>query len=258
MQKAINIHSKFKELWFRIVSENQTIINIFSCTFSENNINSFHFYNLFNAYGPGLYQIICNVHGKRYIGEATNVLDRLGKHTRNLDNGVSECSELQTDWNTYGSSQFTANVICIGSAWIDRDIRLKKEKELICSYSPEEVYNLHPFLIKEKQDNYRTVCEINGVRYESINEASRKTGERDNTIRTKLKNQYPGYLIIDKIKHGYEAIIVDGKEYSSINDVVSAGLATDRFQAMRRLKSHKYKNWNYVSLEKRINKTDLI
>lgn len=118
------------------------------------------------------------------------------------------------------------------------------------------MYNLHPNLVKQKEDNYRVICEINGIRYQSINEASRQTGERDGCIRTKLNNKLPGYAIIKKIKHCYEAIMVNGKEYSSINEAVTAGLAIDRFQAMRYLKSRKHKNWNYVSLEKKIDKTD--
>lgn len=101
---------------------------------SNNLINSSNFYNFFSGHGPGLYQILCKVNEKRYIGAASNVLDRLGKNTRNLDTGVSECYEFQADWNTYSSSQFVANVICVGPEWINRDARLKKEKNLICTY----------------------------------------------------------------------------------------------------------------------------
>ena len=32
-------------------------------------------------------------------------------------------------------------------------------------------------------------------------------------IRNKLNNNYPGYKIIERIKHGYEPIIANGKEY---------------------------------------------
>ncbi len=49
-----------------------------------------------------------------YIGEATNVLDRLAKHTRNLEAGVSDYSQLQLDWNNLGSSEFEAFVLFIG------------------------------------------------------------------------------------------------------------------------------------------------
>jgi hypothetical protein len=94
------------------------------------------------------------------------------------------------------------------------------------------------------------VCEINSVRFESIAEASRKTGESETRIRTKLYNKHPGYVIIEKKRHGYKRIIANGKEYSSINDAVAAGEAKDRFEAMRKLKNPKKKDWFYVSEEK--------
>jgi predicted GIY-YIG superfamily endonuclease len=225
------------------------------CFALDNSVNS---YNLFNAFSPGVYQIICKVNGKRYIGESNNVLDRVAKHTRNLSNRASECYELQKDWDLYGSSQFESNVICIGPEWETQEARLKKENELICSYSPEEIYNFHPSsnsLDQKKEDNYRIICEINGTRYNSIAEASRLTGESDNRIRVKLNNKVPGYVLIEKVKHGYEPIIANGREYSSIISAVNAGEAKDRFQVIQRLKNLKYKNWNYLSPEKRIDKT---
>lgn len=212
-------------------------------------------FNLFNAYGPGLYQILCKANNKCYIGESANVLDRLAKHTRTLEKGLSDCLQLQKDWNQYGASQFEATVICIGTKWQSREARLEKEIEIIRSYKPEEVYNFHPETVKETTENYRVICEINGNVYKSINEASRLTGESATKIRVKLYNSYPGYLIIEKIKHGYEPIIANGKVYSSINDAVAAGEAKDRFEAMRKLNNSKHKDWNYQSPEKYINKS---
>jgi len=205
-----------------------------------------------NAFGPGLYQIRCKANGKLYIGESNNVLDRLAKHTRNLDTNMSDCYELQKDWTLYGVSQFEACALYIGDEWVDREARLKKEKELIRSYSPEEVYNVRLSLAFE--ENYRVVCEIKGTRYETIADASRKTNERESKVRVKLFNNHDGYKILLKIRHGYESIIVNNKEYSSIMEAVAAGEAKDRFQAMRRLRSLKHKNWNYLSLAKKVNK----
>lgn len=212
-------------------------------------------YNLFNAFGPGLYQIVCKANKKRYIGESKNVIDRVAKHARDLVKGVSECSGLQKDWNLYGSDKFEANVICIGDEWSSHEARLKKENELICSYSPEEVYNTHPYLKKDKKENYRVICKINGTIYQSIAEASRLTNEKENKIRAKLYNKFDNYLILDKIETGNEPIIIRGIEYPSINNAIEAGEAKDRFQATRRLKSLKYKDWNYKSEEKKINKS---
>jgi hypothetical protein len=233
---------------------------VYFCTVSgESSMSARDFvnpFNLFNAYGPGLYQILCKANNKRYIGESANVLDRLAKHTRSLENGVSDCSQLQKDWNHYGPYQFEATTICIGTKWQSREARLEKEIEIICSYKPEEVYNFHPETLKKTTENYRVICDIKGTVYKSIGEASRFTGESATKIRVKLHNNYPGYLIIEKIKHGYEPIIANGKYYSSISEAVAAGEAKDRFEAMRKLKNPKHKDWNYQSPEKYINKSD--
>lgn len=210
--------------------------------------------NIFNAYGPGVYEILCTENNKRYIGEAGNILDRLAKHTRNLEKGEAECSNLQLDWNLFGPSKFEAKVLYIGPEWADREVRLKKELEIISSYSPAEVYNSHPDRIKEKNPNYRVICEIEGKVYQSIAEASRLTGERESKIRAKLLRNFPNYKVVDKVKHGYERIIANGREYESIVDAVAAGEANDRFEALRKLKNGKQKNWNYLSPEKHIPK----
>lgn len=123
-----------------------------------------------------------------------------------------------------------------------------------------QVYNNHPSAIKTIEKNYRLICEINGVRYESVAEAARITKEKEERIRTKLKKrgssceQEPGYVIISKVTQGYSAIIANGRLYDSIVDAVKAGEAKDRFQAMRRLKSQQWKDWNYCSPEKQISK----
>lgn len=50
---------------------------------------------------PGIYIITCTRTNKFYIGQTTNILNRLGKHAVNLINNKHECKILQTDFNTY-------------------------------------------------------------------------------------------------------------------------------------------------------------
>lgn len=146
-------------------------------------------------------------------------------------------------------------ILYIGPEWKDRKMRLNKENELILSYLSQEVYNFHPLSKTIKNENYRIICKINGIQYQSVAEASRLTKESETRIRTKLNSNFIGYKIIKKIKNGYEPIIVNGKLYESILSPVEAGEAKDRFQAMRRLKSLKHKNWNYQSKDKVIDKS---
>nr|AYQ95301.1 hypothetical protein [Uronema sp. CCAP 334/1] len=210
--------------------------------------------NFFSGIYPGIYEIVCKVNNKRYIGEAGNVLDRLAKHSRNLLVGQSECTALQKDWNLYGAEQFEAHIVCCGPAWSEKNKRLAKEKEIICRYKPEEVYNQHPQSLPEKGENFRYVCEINGVQYDSVYQAHKKTGEKESTISNKLKNGVKGYVIIEKVRHGYEPIIADGIEYESITAALNDGRAKVRYEAYRFLKSKKKKDWNYLSPKKRIDK----
>lgn len=233
-------------------------VNYYSFTLKKNELSenscSFSSFNFFLGAQPGLYEIYCKAKNKRYIGEAGNVLDRLAKHNRLLITNTGECTELQLDWNKLGPDQFEARILFCGPEWSDRDKRLEKEKALIASYQSEEVYNEHPEDIKEKVENFRYVCEIKGVRYNSVYEASKKTGEKEKNIANKLKNGAKGYVIIEKVRTGYEEIIANGKRYASISEAVAAGEAKDRFQALRRLKAKKWKDWNYVSPDKRIDK----
>jgi hypothetical protein len=52
---------------------------------------------------PGLYWIINKQNQKRYIGEASNLADRLSGHRIQLQNNKHDCKELQDDWNTLGA-----------------------------------------------------------------------------------------------------------------------------------------------------------
>ena len=72
---------------------------------SFNSVKMIHNFNFFNCLGPGLYEIYCKVNKKRYIGEASNVLDRLAKHSRNLLTTFSDCFEFQKDWNYFSPSK---------------------------------------------------------------------------------------------------------------------------------------------------------
>nr|ALO63175.1 putative GIY YIG homing endonuclease [Chloromonas perforata] len=202
-------------------------------------------FNFFASVEPGIYEIYCKVTNKRYIGESGNVLDRLAKHSRLLFSGTSDCPALQRDWIEYGSEQFGGKAhvyhLYCGPEWENEEKRKRKEKEIIASYQQEEVYNSHPGRKIEITENYRVllICKINGIIYQSIGEAHRITGENENQIRAKLRNNYEGYTIIEKVRHGYERIIANGKEYDSITEAVNAGETENRFIAMRLLKNKK-------------------
>lgn len=81
---------------------------------------------LFNA---GIYEIICQKTGKSYIGESTNGLSRLGRHSDNLENNRHDCFELQQDFNNYGKTNFVFKVLEINAKLqIEKKRKLTEEK----------------------------------------------------------------------------------------------------------------------------------
>lgn len=157
-------------------------------------------FNLETMCSPGLYEIRCLANNKKYIGEAQNILDRLGKHSSNLQKNLGECAELQADWLKHGPSQFEARVLFSGPQWQLKSTRVQKETEIIHSYAADEVYNEHSDRVKTQEKNYRVVCEIHGVQYDSMEAAHIATKESLNQLKTKLQNKHPGYVIIGKKK----------------------------------------------------------
>ena len=203
--------------------------------------------NLMNYGLPGIYRITCLINKKVYIGESNNVLSRARSHVDSLNKNQNEVFEMQKDYNSFGRNSFTFHILFSGLEWENETKRREKEKEkeILLSYKPEQVYNLHPTSELVESKNFRIVCEINGVQYESVSRAAKQTKEKDQIIRMKLNNKHPGYIVIKKVVQGYTPVIIDDQEYPSIQAVVKANLAKDRFEVMRRLKSPKWEKWYY-------------
>lgn len=196
---------------------------------------------------PGLYRITCFETNKVYIGESENILSRLRFHMKSLNSNQHDCLPMQVDYNTFGVDKFTFHVLFSGPEWKDAEKRKKKETEIISFYSPDSVYNIHPDSPKVVSKNYRVSCEIYGIKYNSISEASAALQISETVIRQKLQNNHDGFKILEKVPHGYTPVVVEGVEYDSLVAVVEAGLATNRCQVGRRLTStsKKWQNWNY-------------
>lgn len=203
--------------------------------------------NLIPLTSPGLYRITCLETNKVYIGESENILSRLRFHMNYLKANQHDCFPMQIDFNTFGENKFTFHILFLGPEWQDLEKRRKKETEIISFYSPDSVYNTHPDSPKVVSKNYRVSCEIYGIKYHSINEASAALQISETVIRQKLRNNHPGFKILEKVTHGYTPVIIEGIEYDSLGTVVEAGLAKNRLQVGRRLNSthRKWQNWNY-------------
>lgn len=58
-----------------------------------------------------LYEIKCELSGRRYVGMTVNVAERWRRHERELLKGIHHCIQLQRAFNKYGASAFTFNII---------------------------------------------------------------------------------------------------------------------------------------------------
>ncbi len=61
--------------------------------------------------GPGIYQILHEGSGKRYVGQAKNIARRWGGHRRHLERGEHTSSHLQRAWVKYGAESFSFHVL---------------------------------------------------------------------------------------------------------------------------------------------------
>lgn len=74
----------------------------------------------------GLYQIVCTLNNKIYIGQTKNFGRRFGEHRSALARGKHRNPDLQADYNKYGYDTFEYNVIEISDRNLD-----EKERFLI-------------------------------------------------------------------------------------------------------------------------------
>lgn len=86
----------------------------------------------------GIYKITNQVNGKVYIGRASNVFDRIDAHFGLLRVGDHHSSALQEDYDKFGLSEFTVNIL--ETPTLDKIV--SREAHLIRKYnSYEEGYN---------------------------------------------------------------------------------------------------------------------
>lgn len=61
----------------------------------------------------GIYEIVCTANGKRYIGQAKDMADRLARHRRSLMRGRHHNKYLLATWNKYGPDKFVFNTVMV-------------------------------------------------------------------------------------------------------------------------------------------------
>jgi hypothetical protein len=75
----------------------------------------------------GVYEIVCAVDGRRYVGASNNILYRLGYHLKRLRIGQHGNRKLQEAWNQFGERAFQFRPI----VWATPDNAKRVEAALI-------------------------------------------------------------------------------------------------------------------------------
>ncbi|PRZ15403.1 GIY-YIG catalytic domain-containing protein [Laceyella sediminis] len=65
----------------------------------------------FQPHIAGVYQIICGVNGKRYIGQSSCINKRIISHRTSLANGYHPALKLQTEFHKYGPGAFEVEIM---------------------------------------------------------------------------------------------------------------------------------------------------
>lgn len=164
----------------------------------------------------GLYTIICLSNNKQYVGQSSNVPNRLSKHLSELRHNRHFCQELQNDFNQYEQNHFVFQRLALAEG-LEKKLRETIEKNLIQSIPDTFLYNKfasptqrtgnlngfyghkHSTHAKHKIGSanqgsglkrHRKPVQIDNVNYNSIAEAERQTGIARRLIRERCHTEH--------------------------------------------------------------------
>lgn len=86
----------------------------------------------------GIYAIINTLNNKIYIGQSSNMFDRLHRHFKKLKNGKHENQHLQNSFNKYGENVFSISIL--EECYINE--LTTKEQLWLDSFDDNEKYNI--------------------------------------------------------------------------------------------------------------------
>lgn len=188
---------------------------------------------------PGLYALTSRQTGNVYIGESSDILQRLRTHRSKLHRGEHFCTSLQNDFNNHGIADFEVTILAQGPEYLDKATRRAREKEYVSRIPSEKRYNLidrrgernsfagktHTLDMREhlsaarkgipNMDLGRPICippfrtrkgnAHPGGTFASIAEASRVTGMARRDIRSRINDPlFPNWREINPGFDGFE------------------------------------------------------
>lgn len=201
-------------------------------------------------FNPGLYQIICLKNNKIYIGESSNVLSRLGRHTDALENNRHDCEALQTDFNLYGRRFFKFESLKF--TFQDKNLHIRKAKELklIKEIPKFQRYNT----LDTKQTFFAKSVMIKGELYPSLSQAALVLKESRTNLVRKCKNDHNcEYNFFEQSGNGNQKYAFRKATPCLINNIYYPSLSKagkklkiNHKTIKHRIESNKWEKYTYV------------
>lgn len=153
--------------------------------------------DLSSLLNPGLYKITCTQNNKVYIGQSSNVLSRLGRHTESLEKNRHDCLELQEDFHLYSKDNIVLEILEIGSQYENEEFRKERENFFIEQISQELRYNKG-----NSTESYTSqAIQIRGRVYPSFSNAAKILGESRTNIKRQALNPNNGdYTLVSTLE----------------------------------------------------------
>jgi len=180
--------------------------------------------NVCGLFTPGLYAIINSITNKIY--ESTNILNRLGRHSDNLEGQRHDCLALQKDFNCYGKEAFIFQALRIGPVYANAKKRKTIEQRLISKLSKNKGKHCYHCLTRSTWHQTYQKVKINDKIYLSLREAARIVKELRTNITRKCrdrKNQNYNFITTELTKQ--ETVQSKKSKPCSINGITYVSMA---------------------------------
>lgn len=157
-----------------------------------------------NFTDPGVYIIYNGQFDLVYVGEAQNLLSRLGEHSSKLKNGTHACKKLQEDFTQLQGLGFRFLVVRYGHDMQSADRRRMVEGELLYAFR-HQVYNISG--ANRIKHYLNQAVKINDVRFSTLLEAAESHNLSLEALQLRLSDPTNKSYVFDinNTQRGYNA-----------------------------------------------------
>lgn len=177
-----------------------------------------------------IYQIVCDVTNKSYIGMTSNYPTRKSNHLYRLRNGIHIKNGLQTDFTTHGESSFLWFIL--ESHISTKQQALDAETFWIDYFDAiDNGYNE----LRDLTPTNAIACVWNGIKYDSVEQAAIACNISHSAMLIRFSK---GYTCDDDVKNWQRPVTWNGIEYKSLSEAARANGVTHNTMGKRLAKGY--------------------